>query len=132
MVLNMNRRSLVLVSSLLAGTILSAEANPFKNLEGLENFLPKVPTAKSIPSPLTFQADLHTAAGVLHYAIDKDLGPVILLGLRNDEETYCNLGGKSDEEEQNPNPQEKSFLITQYPKLHSNDVLTTRLPMMFG
>ena len=23
-------------------------------------------------------------------------------------------------------------LITQYPKLHSNDVLTTRLPMMFG
>jgi hypothetical protein len=96
----MNRRFLVIMSSLLAGTILSAQANPFKDIEGLDNFLPIAKDFKSIPSPRTFQAEAsRTAAGVLHYAPDKDEGPVILLGLRDDEETYCNLGGKSDEEE---------------------------------
>lgn len=51
-----------------------------------------------IPSFSTFKADPnHTAAGCLFYAWNEKKGRFeVLLGHRDDEDSYCNMGGKSD------------------------------------
>ncbi len=109
----MNRRIFILFSSFLTTTILAAEANPFKTIEELENFLPHIKKYKSIPSPRTFYAEsMRTAAGVLHYAIDENGKAVILLGLRNDQDTWCNFGGMSDQKENQDLKQEKTLSET--------------------
>src|SRR3990167_6303101 len=100
MMVMMKKGTFILFTSLLASTIISAQAGPFHSIEELDQLLPQVEKFKSIPSPRTFQVHPErTAAGVLHYAIDPKLGPVVLLGSRDDDKGYCNLGGLSEEKE---------------------------------
>ncbi len=68
-------------------------------IDGVQKNTRQFPKIRSLPASLTFEASAgKTGAGVLHYARGKDGKIQVLLGLRDDQETWCNLGGVSDEE----------------------------------
>ncbi len=70
----------------------SFQAEAFRAFEELESFLNQFKDLRSVPMPRTFHADSErTAAGILHYAIDDEKGPVILLGLRDDDKGLCSF-----------------------------------------
>jgi len=92
-------KSLLLLSVLLTGTILSEGASSLK-IEEVDSILEQSPQYKSIPSKRTFQGDpARTAAGILPYAIDEKKEVLILLGIRDDDESLCNPGGGSKDGE---------------------------------
>ncbi len=96
----MSRIVSLIHSIILTATFSSVHASHLHDIDAVRGFLKDCPHYTSLPASRLFTTTYkHTAAGVFHYAHDESGAPVVLLGLRDDNGTYCNLGGMSNEDE---------------------------------
>lgn len=93
----MKRTTPLIIGFLLTTNLSTANASHLHDMGSLQDFLQSHPKVTSLPAAKHFLADAQkTAAGVLHYAVDDHGRSLILMGQREDDGSYCNLGGMSD------------------------------------